>query len=345
MANASKGTGGLVPTPPNRGVVLAVERLSVTFSTGRGTVCAVDDVAFSAWQGQVLAIVGESGCGKSAMAMAIPGLLPETARVTGSALLDGQELIGMGEAGLNMVRGPSLSVVFQDPTTALNPVLRVGKQVEEVLRAHVGMTKAAAKERVVELFHRVGIPEPELRAREYPHQLSGGMRQRVVIAIAIACEPRVIVADEPTTALDVTVQATILEILRSLAADLQSAVLLITHDLGVVADAADEVVVMYAGRIVERAPTDEIFAHSAHPYTRALLAATPVPGASHHARLAEIPGVVPSLSSPAQSCSFAKRCDRALEICESTRPELQPLSDVHSVSCFNPWPEVRDQFD
>ena len=292
--------------------VLAVQNLSVTYTTEGDTTSAVDCVSFALHAGRVLAVVGESGCGKSATAMAILGLLPDNAVVTGSVRLQGRELVGLDDSDLGGVRGRDLTVVFQEPMTSLNPVLRVGTQVVEVLRRHTDLSRHAAREQVVKLFEQAGIPEPRRRTREYPHQLSGGMRQRVMIAIAVACAPRVIVADEPTTALDVTVQATILQILRTLATASRTAVLLITHNLGVVADIADDVAVMYAGRIVEQGPVTDIFAHPTHPYTRALHAANPVPGAQHGTRLAAIPGLVPALSEPAQSCAFYERCTRRL---------------------------------
>lgn len=333
-------------THPDRGAgrvdsTLQVQDLSVTFTGGRGTISAADRVSFALQPGRVLAVVGESGCGKSATAMAILGLLPDSALVTGSARLGERELVGMNDAAMREIRGRELTAVFQEPMTSLNPVMRVGSQVSEVLRRHTEIGKRAAREHVVDLFTQVGIPEPQRRVREYPHQLSGGMRQRVMIAMAIACSPKVIIADEPTTALDVTVQATILQILRRLTAESNTAVLLITHNLGVVADIADDVAVMYAGRIVEHAPVIDLFARPAHPYTRALLAATPIPGGTNAGRLAEIPGLVPSLQVPAQFCAFHERCPRRISTCQDTRPELEAQTvPRHLLSCFNPGSEA-----
>ncbi len=346
--------------------VLRVTDLSVTFRTEGGRVCAVDRVSFDLRRGEVVALVGESGCGKSVTAMTLAGLSAQTARVTGSVLLDGTELVGASDRTLRAVRGARLAYVFQEPTTSLNPVLTVGRQVTEVLRHHEGLSRGAARERAVQLLGIVGIPSPRRRVDEYPHQLSGGMRQRVMIAMALACEPDVLVADEPTTALDVTVQAAILDTLRELGERLGTAILLITHDLGVVADIADRVVVMYAGRTVESAGVGTLFADPQHHYTAGLLGAVVTSGGSDRAdggervdgvdradpagragppvrqRLKEIPGMVPVLAEQPDACTFADRCPAADERCRTSAPPLAPVdgtpADVvpHRVACWHP---------
>jgi peptide/nickel transport system ATP-binding protein len=331
--------------------VLSVRDVTVRFETDEGAVHAVDRVSFDLRRGEVLAIVGESGCGKSVTTMALLGLLPPTAAVDGEASFDGRELIGAPAAELRRIRGREVSFVFQDPMTSLNPVYTVGRQVGEVLRRHLGLSKGDARRRTVELLELVGIPGPEQRVDEYPHQLSGGMRQRVMIAMAIACEPKVLIADEPTTALDVTIQAAVLDVLRDLRERLGMAIVLITHDLGVVADVADRVVIMYAGRKVEEAPVGELFARPKHPYTIGLLGAAPRGGVTRAApggngarrrRLAEIPGRVPALSEPADHCPFADRCPRADERTRSEVPPLEPVRPEHVVACFHPGAEPRE---
>jgi len=328
----------LEPTP-----VLEVRELSVTFRTESGTVSAVDGVDVTVRPGEIVGIVGESGCGKSVTAMSLTGLLPRSARVTGSVRLEGTELIGARESVLRGARGKQIAYIFQEPMSSLNPVLTVGRQIGEVLQVHEGLSRKRARARAVELLALVGIPSPEQRVDDYPHQLSGGMRQRVMIAMAVACGPKVLVADEPTTALDVTVQAGILDVLRELRDRLGTSILIITHDLGVIADIADRVVVMYAGRIVERAGVDELFAHPRHHYTAGLLSASPAPG--RHAgteRLQEIPGLVPVLSVQPDACSFAERCPAADSECLAARPELTAahtavqLSPDHLVACWHP---------
>ena len=317
------------------GAVLSVRELSVSFHTESGTVCAVDRVSFDIARGEVVALVGESGCGKSVTAMTLGGLSPRSARVTGSVRLSGSELIGAPERTLRAVRGARLAYVFQEPTTSLNPVLTVGRQVTEVLRRHEDLSRPAARARAVELFTTVGIPAPAHRIDQYPHQLSGGMRQRVMIAMALACGPDVLVADEPTTALDVTIQAGILDTLRELGKRLGTAILLITHDLGVVADIADRVVVMYAGRAVERADVTDLFARPAHPYTTGLLGAVP----TGRDRLQEIPGLVPVLDSTPDACTFAPRCPSATSRCTIEQPHPEPVAgsgDGHRIACWHP---------
>jgi peptide/nickel transport system ATP-binding protein len=315
---------------------LSVSDLSVEFHGHGRSVCAVDRLSFSVEAGEVLALVGESGCGKSTVARAIMQLLPRTARMGGSILVEGRDVTTLPERALRDVRGERVSIVFQEPVSSLNPVLSVGYQVAESLRRHARLPRRAARDRAVALLDEVGIADPERRAHEYPHQLSGGMCQRVMLAIALAGNPRLLVADEPTTALDATVQANILELLRGVIARRRMGLLLITHDLGVVADLADRAIVMYAGRAVEEAEATELFERPRHPYTRALLEATPMPGGPARARLAEISGTVPSLERPAVSCSFAERCRRADRRCRERRPEPVPAGRS-TVACLHPW--------
>ncbi|MDP9436011.1 MAG: ABC transporter ATP-binding protein [Actinomycetota bacterium] len=320
--------------------LLVVDDLRVRFATEDGPVHAVNGVSFTLGAGEILAIVGESGCGKSVTAMAIPGLLPPTATVEGSIRLAGTDLLTLSQRELRAVRGKEVSFVFQEPMTSLNPAFTVGRQIREVLQRHEGLSKKAAQERAVELLDLVRIPAPRKRVDEYPHQLSGGMRQRVMIAIGVACGPKVLVADEPTTALDVTIQAGVLDIMRDLRTQLGTAIILITHDLGVVADLADRVVVMYAGRPVEQAEVHELFAHPQHPYTNGLLRAVPhreegVEAVSQR-RLAEIPGLVPSLRSDPDLCVFAPRCPRSTAECVERRPPLAPTRPAHPTACYHP---------
>jgi oligopeptide/dipeptide ABC transporter ATP-binding protein len=330
-------------TPQQAGrPVLEVRDLSVTFRTESGTVSAVDHVGLTLGRGEIVGVVGESGCGKSVTAMSLGGLLPSSAQVTGSVRLDGTELVDVPEHVLRKVRGRSIAYIFQEPTSSLNPVLTVGRQITEVLRVHERMSASQARARAVELLSLVGIPSPRTRVDDYPHQLSGGMRQRVMIAMAVACDPQVLVADEPTTALDVTVQAGILEVLRDLRDRLGTSILFITHDLGVIADLADRVVVMYAGRVVEQAPVHELFARPAHRYTTGLLSASPAPG--RHAgtdRLQEIPGLVPVLSSQPDACTFADRCGAADDRCRSAAPPLEShdRGQDHPFACWHPSPD------
>jgi len=319
------------------GPLLEVRDLTVRFRTEDGPVLAVDEVSFTVAEREVLALVGESGCGKSVTAMALTRLLPPNAVVTGSVRLGDHSLLDLPESGLRDVRGRDVAYVFQEPMTSLNPVLTVGRQLREVLRRHQGMRGGVADRRAAELLDLVGIPLPRRRIKEYPHQLSGGMRQRVMIAMAVACQPRLMVADEPTTALDVTVQAGILDVLRDLRAEIGTAVLLITHDLGVVADLADRVVVMYAGRTIEEASTEALFGRHSHPYTRGLLEAVPDPE-RRAGGIREIPGRVPTLRTSPEECTFADRCERADALCRSRRPDLLPGPAGHPVRCVHPLP-------
>lgn len=314
-------------------VVLEVKNLAVEFDTFGGTVKAVRNVSFELRQGTTLAIVGESGCGKSVTVQSLMGLIPmPPGRITaGSAKLKGHELLGLSPAQLNQFRGKRIGMIFQDPMSAMNPTMTIGDQIAETLRVHNGMSAAAAHQEVLSLFRQVQIPEPERRARQYPFEFSGGMLQRAMIAMSIACKPEVLIADEPTTALDVTIQAQILALLRSLQERHGLSIVLITHDLGVVARMAHEVAVMYAGQIVERGSVDDIFYRSAHPYTEGLKAAMP----SAHtgaAQLHEIPGSPPDLFSPPPGCGFYSRCPFAMKVCEHHIPRA--YGDSHQSLCW-----------
>jgi peptide/nickel transport system ATP-binding protein len=320
--------------------LLDITDLTVDFDTEDGLVHAVKGVSLSLEEGEILALCGESGCGKSVTAMSVPRLLPpDTTRLSGSITLDGRELTTLPEARMRQVRGKEVSVVFQEPMTSLNPSFTVGHQIAEVLRRHERLSRRAARARAVELLELVGIPAPAQRISEYPHQLSGGMRQRVMIAIAVACAPRLLIADEPTTALDVTIQAGVLDVFRDLRDRLGTAIILITHDLGVVADIADRAVVMYAGRAVEQASVEELFARPRHPYTQGLMKALPaaaVAAPGGRRRLAEIPGIVPSPLTDPDECAFHARCPQGQDDCLSARPRLVPYGTTHLAACFHP---------
>src|SRR5580692_9055678 len=318
--------------------LLEVDRLQTHFGTPDGVVRAVEGVSFQINAGETLGIVGESGCGKSVTAMSILRLIQEPpGKIAGSIRFDGRELLTLPEAEMQAIRGNAVSMIFQEPMTSLNPVLTVGKQIGETLRLHQGMDARAAEQRSIEMLVLVGIPAPERRVREYPHQLSGGMRQRVMIAMALACNPKLLIADEPTTALDVTIQAQILDLMRDLKTRLGSAIMLITHDLGVVAEMAERVIVMYAGRKVEEAPVTEILARPMHPYTRGLIGAVPVLGSSlvegPRGRLSEIAGLVPSLRQRIVGCPFAGRCELATDFCRQVAPAIEMKADGHWVAC------------
>jgi peptide/nickel transport system ATP-binding protein len=318
------------PPPP----LLEVDALRVAFETLDGTARAVEGVSWRLASGRTLGIVGESGCGKSVTALAILRLLAvPPARLEGAVRFRGTDLLRLSEKAMRRIRGDRISMIFQEPMTSLNPVLTIGRQIGETVALHQRVGPREARERVVEMLRLVQIAEPERRVGEYPHQLSGGMRQRVMIALALACNPDVLIADEPTTALDVTIQAQILELLRALQERLGMGMVLITHDLGVVAESCDRVVVMYAGRKVEEAATIELFERPLHPYTRALMASMPSLNANA-ARLAEIPGLVPSPFAPGRGCAFAPRCALASARCRSERPELERHGDEHVVACF-----------
>jgi peptide/nickel transport system ATP-binding protein len=313
--------------------LLDVQDLSVRFETDDGTTHAVDRMSFTLAPGQVLGLVGESGCGKSVTTMAMLRLLPPSAVVTGQVLFEGVDLLEASRAHLRGVRGREISFVFQEPMTSLNPVFTVGKQIGEALSVHFGLSKREVRRRTLALLDLVHIPAPSRRIDEYPHELSGGMRQRVMIAIALACDPKILIADEPTTALDVTIQAGILDLMRELRERLGTAIILVTHNLGVVADIADRVVVMYAGRKAEEAPVHELFAAPQHPYTIGLLGAVPRRGAE---RLQEIPGRVPALAVLPDACAFAPRCPRRTEQCVAREPPLARVRRAHDVACVHP---------
>ena len=317
--------------------LLSVENVAVDLPTPRGNLRAVDQVDLSIGAGQTLGIVGESGCGKTMLSRAILQLLPKKARLSGRVMFDGQDLVALGPEPLRKLRGRSLAVVFQDPMTSLNPVLTIGTQLIETLQEHLELDGATARKRSVELLAAVGIPAPEQRLLQYPHQLSGGMRQRVAIAIALSCEPKLLIADEPTTALDVTIQAQILDLLAREQRRRHMAMILITHDLGVVAGRTDEVAVMYAGRIVERAPTPVLFRQMRMPYTAALLAAIPKIDAVPHTPLPAIGGRPPDPTRPVQGCSFSPRCRYAAGECYRTKPALAGAESCdHQYACFHP---------
>jgi len=319
-------------TPP----VLQVVDLRVGFDTEAGTVVAVDGVSFDLCRGETLAMVGESGCGKTVTALSILRLLqsPPARLLGGQVLYDGRDLLRITESDLRKVRGRRIAMVFQEPMSALNPVFPVGEQIAEAVRVHFGATRREAERRAVEVMAQVGIPAPEERLRAYPHQLSGGLRQRVMIAIALSCRPDVLIADEPTTALDVTIQAQILDLLSSLCRDLGLALLLITHDLGVVAEVADRVVVLYAGEVVEQAEAVALFHGPRHPYTAGLLASLPTATAERPQRLAAIPGTVPDPRAWPPGCRFANRCPRAQDDCRARSPSL--AGEAHRYRCYHP---------
>jgi peptide/nickel transport system ATP-binding protein len=317
--------------------LLEVRNLQVHFRTPDGINRAVDGVSFDVEAGQTLAIVGESGCGKSVTAMSILRLVPEPpGKIAGSITFQGRDLLGLTDAQMRKIRGDDIAMVFQEPMTSLNPVLTVGRQIAETIRLHQGLDRKTADKRAVEMLSLVGIPEPVRRMREYPHQLSGGMRQRVMIAIALACSPKLLIADEPTTALDVTIQAQILELMQDLKRRVGAAIMLITHDLGVVAEVAEHVIVMYAGRVMEEAPVRQLFARPRHPYTRGLLGAVPKLGSSldgETARLSEIPGMVPNLKQRLSGCVFAERCASATDLCRTVAPALEVKALRHIAAC------------
>ncbi|SEB04035.1 ABC transporter ATP-binding protein [Variovorax sp. YR216] len=320
--------------PPRGEVLLEVDNLYTRFDTLDGPARAVDGVSYTVRAGQTLGVVGESGCGKSVTAMSIMRLLPTPpARLYGAVRLRGTDLLSLSEAEMRAIRGNRISMIFQEPMTSLNPVLTVGRQIAETVRLHQKASRAEALARAVEMLRLVQIPEPERRAKEYPHQLSGGMRQRVMIALALACNPEVLIADEPTTALDVTIQAQILDLIKRLQKELGMGVVMITHDLGVVAESCDSVVVMYAGRKVEEADVQELFDRPLHPYTRALMASMPSMN-TRSPRLTEIPGLVPSPLEPRRGCAFAARCSLANARCTSEIPGLTEQGKGHGVACF-----------
>ena len=322
--------------------VLEIERLTVAFDTPDGTVQAVTDVTLQVEAGECLGLVGESGSGKSQTFMAAMGLLADNGTSSGQIRLDGTDLLSADEAKLNTLRGERIAMIFQDPMTSLTPHMRIGRQLAEVLIEHKNVSKEEARARALEMLKRVHIPEPERRLDMYPHELSGGLRQRVMIAMALMCEPAVIIADEPTTALDVTVQAQILDVLMEVKDSLGAAIVLITHDLGVVAGLADRVAVMYGGRIVEQGRVGEIFAQPAHPYTQGLLKCTPRLDSDTEA-LVTIPGQPPNLQNLPPGCSFHPRCEYVLERCKAERPHLVETSGSRAKACHLDSVEVAAQ--
>jgi peptide/nickel transport system ATP-binding protein len=319
--------------------LLEVTNLQTHFRTPDGVNRAVDGVSFHVNDAETLAVVGESGCGKSVTASSILRLVPEPpGKIAGSIKFQGRELLTLPERAMRAIRGNDIGMIFQEPMTSLNPVLTVARQLGETLRLHEGLDRKAAEARAIEMLDLVGIPEPRRRVRNYPHQLSGGMRQRVMIAIALACNPKLLIADEPTTALDVTIQAQILELMADLKRRTGTAIILITHDLGVVAEFAQRVMVMYAGRKVEEAPVVELFRTPRHPYTQGLIGAVPKLGSSLEGkatRLAEIPGIVPSLKQRIQGCVFAGRCPRATDLCRQVAPALESKAPGHVAACHH----------
>jgi oligopeptide transport system ATP-binding protein len=320
--------------------LLEVTDLKTRFHTAEGTVFAVNGISFTIDQGETLAIVGESGCGKSVSMLSVLRLIPippgEIA--SGQAVYRGTDLFQKTEAEMELARGKEIAMIFQDPMTSLNPVLTIGRQITESLIRHENMDQKAAEQRTVELLDQVGIPEPAHRLRDYPHQFSGGMRQRVMIAMALACKPSLLIADEPTTALDVTIQAQIVELVLSLRSQLHMAVIWITHDLGVVAGLAERVLVMYAGFIVEEAVVDDLYADPRHPYTLALLEALPRADRHRGHRLKSIPGAPPSLLVEPHGCPFVPRCEYALDKCRAQNPQLTPFQQQHRIAC---WVDVK----
>jgi peptide/nickel transport system ATP-binding protein len=317
--------------------LLVVENLQTHFRTPDGVNRAVDGISFHVGAGETIAIVGESGCGKSVTAMSMLRLIPEPpGKIAGSIRFQGRDLLKMTDREMRAIRGNDISMIFQEPMTSLNPVLNVGRQIGETLRLHQGLSARQAEAKAVEMLTLVGIPEPVRRVREYPHQLSGGMRQRVMIAIALACNPKLLIADEPTTALDVTIQAQILDLMRDLKHRVGAAIVLITHDLGVVAEVAERVIVMYAGKKVEEAPVGPLFRNPRHPYTQGLLGSVPKLGSSltgTETRLAEIPGLVPSLKTKIPGCVFASRCAYATDLCRKVAPALEEKAPYHVAAC------------
>jgi peptide/nickel transport system ATP-binding protein len=321
--------------------LLEVDALTTEFDTDEGVVRAVDGVGFSVEPGETLGIVGESGCGKSVTALSIMRLLPQPmGRITdGRILFRGRDLVREPIPQMEKIRGNDIGMVFQEPMTALNPVHTIGRQLTEGLVLHKGLEARQATQEAVDILARVGIPAPDIRMGEYPHQLSGGMRQRVVIAIALACKPALLIADEPTTALDVTIQAQILELIKELQGEMGMSVILITHDMGVIAQTCDKVVVMYAGKVAEKAPVIDLFDRPAHPYTRGLLASIPRLDTIPKSRLAVIEGMVPGLRDLPAGCRFANRCSHAVSACTEAVPPLQAVRENHMVSCAR-WADL-----
>jgi oligopeptide/dipeptide ABC transporter ATP-binding protein len=317
--------------------LLEVDRLSVDFQLGNRVVRALSEVSFDIGKGEILGLVGESGCGKSLTSLALMRLLPPNAIIAGGRIRIGSvDMTTASEQTVRRLRGEAVAMIFQEPTVALNPLVTIGRQIEESLLIHRSAGRAARRERALELLSLVGIPAPAQRYRQYPHELSGGMRQRAMIAMALACEPGLIIADEPTTALDATIQAQVLDLLKEIRGRLGTAILFITHNLGVIADIADRVAVMYAGQVVELAPVARLFALPAHPYTAGLLASIPDLRGGRDERLPSIPGRVPSLGQIPPACPFQDRCPRVTEICREQRPPLEAVETGHLAACWHP---------
>jgi peptide/nickel transport system ATP-binding protein len=314
--------------------LLEVDNLRIVLQTQRGPATAVRGVSFALERGQTLGLIGESGCGKSITVLSLMGLLPENAQVTGSIRFDGEELVGKPDADLCRLRGNRIGMIFQEPMTALNPVHSIGRQVAEPLRLHRGLSGAAARKEAIALLDRVGIPDAARRIDAYPHQFSGGQRQRITIAMALACGPDLLIADEPTTALDVTIQQQILDLIDDLVAERGMALMLISHDLGVIAQNVARMLVMYGGSVVESGSTESVFAHMTHPYTRGLFAARPKLGAARGARLATIAGTVPELADLPAGCPFAGRCRFTIDACHTTPPPPIEVEQGHAVRCL-----------
>lgn len=316
-------------------MLLSVKNLSTEFPVKKGIVRAVEDVSFDVDQGEILAIVGESGSGKSVTSLSIMGLLAEPGHVAGGSMeFEGKDLATLSEKQYRELRGNDMAMIFQEPMTSLNPVYRVGNQIVEAIRTHEKVSKAEAKARAVDLLRKVGIPSPEARINDYPHQMSGGMRQRVMIAIALACEPKLLIADEPTTALDVTIQAQILELMMDLKEKLGMAIIMITHDLGIVARMCEKIAVMYAGKIVEYGTTDEIFYEPKHEYTKGLLRSIPRLDSKDHERLVPIEGTPVDMLNPPKGCPFAPRCGACMKVCLREMPPRTDFSDTHYTQCW-----------
>lgn len=319
--------------------LIDIRNLQTQFFTDDGLARAVDGVSYSLEKGETVGVVGESGCGKSVTALSVLRLIPNPpGRIVGGEILfEGNNLLDLSPAEMRRIRGNDISMIFQEPMTSLNPVFTIGNQISEAVKLHQGLSRKEALNKAIEMLTLVGIPEPARRVHEYPHQLSGGMRQRAMIAMALSCNPKVLIADEPTTALDVTIEAQILDLMRTLQSELGTAIIMITHDLGVVAEMARKVVVMYAGKVVEQAPVEDIFANPNHPYTQGLLRSLPrvdKDAKGEKERLQEIPGIVPSLLKLPTGCNFATRCPKAIAVCEEKEPPLEEVGPNHLSACW-----------
>jgi len=322
------------------GTLLQVKNLKTQFFTQDGVVKAVDGVSFDLGEGETLGIVGESGCGKSVTVLSVMRLIPQPPGkiVDGEVLFDGEDLLKVSDEQIRRVRGNKIAMVFQDPMTSLNPVLTINQQISEALELHLGMSKEAARKRTIELLETVGIPEAARRVDDYPHQFSGGMRQRAMIAMALSCNPQLLIADEPTTALDVTIQAQIIDLVKRLQKELGMAVIWITHDMGVVAGLCERVIVMYAGHIIEQARIKELYGNPRHPYTLGLLGSIPRLDAARKSKLTPIEGLPPDLIDPPPGCPFVPRCAYAVERCSQERPGLRSVAPEHQIAC---WVDVK----